>query len=84
MNEPEKHFKEVWGTAFTGAKLSHKNGLLELSMEDIYETMQSFADKDKIELIKFMKKYTGISKHTTPEFILRQFIRQQLKNKSNE
>ena len=46
MTEPEKHFKKVWGTAFTGATLSHKNGLLELSMEHIYETMQSFADKE--------------------------------------
>lgn len=28
-------------------------------------------------LIRFMKNYKGISEHTTPEFILRQFLKQR-------
>lgn len=41
MNAKEFFIKE-WGTAFIGATLSHKDGLLELSMEDIYDTMEKF------------------------------------------
>lgn len=41
----KEFFKEQWGTAFVGAKLSHKDGLLELSMEDIYDTMEKYKGK---------------------------------------
>lgn len=41
----KEFFKEQWGTAFVGAKLSHKDGILELSMEDIYNTMEKYKGK---------------------------------------
>lgn len=41
MNAKE-FWKDEWGTAFTGATLSHDKGLLELSMEDIYDTMEKY------------------------------------------
>ena len=41
----KKYFKEQWGTAFTGATLTYKNGMLELSMEDIYRTMEGYKSR---------------------------------------
>jgi len=38
----EKFFKEQWGTGFIKATLSEQKGLLELSMSDIYETMEAY------------------------------------------
>jgi hypothetical protein len=37
-------FTQEWGTGFTKATLSEKNGLLEMSMEDIYSTMERYAE----------------------------------------
>ena len=37
-------FTQEWGTGFTKAILSEKNGLLEMSMEDIYSTMEKYAE----------------------------------------
>tara|TARA_R110002020_G_scaffold175997_4_gene368041 strand:- start:10815 stop:11045 length:231 start_codon:yes stop_codon:yes gene_type:complete len=39
----KEFFAQEWGTGFTKAKLSEKNGLLEMSMEDIYSTMELYA-----------------------------------------
>lgn len=39
----KQFFTEEWGTGFIKATLSEKNGLLEISMEDIYSTMESYA-----------------------------------------
>lgn len=51
--EAEEYFKEEWGTGFIRATLHGKDELLQLSMNDIYETMDKFA-KHKLE--KFSKK----------------------------
>lgn len=40
----EDYFKQEWGTGFIKATLSEKNGLLEMSMEDIYSTMEKYAE----------------------------------------
>ena len=37
-------FTQEWGTGFTKATLSEKNGLFEMSMEDIYATMERYAE----------------------------------------
>lgn len=37
-------FTQEWGTGFTKATLFEKNGLLEMSMEDIYSTMERYAE----------------------------------------
>jgi len=37
-------FTQEWGTGFIKATLSEKNGLLEMSMEDIYSTMEKYAE----------------------------------------
>lgn len=42
---PEQYWNDEWGTGFTKATLSEKNGILEMSMDDIYDTMQSFAER---------------------------------------
>ena len=44
-DKAKEHFKKIWGTAFIGATLRTDKGILELSMEDIYKTMQSFKDE---------------------------------------
>ena len=41
---PRGFFAKEWGTGFTKATLSEKNGLLEISMEDIYSTMEKYAE----------------------------------------
>lgn len=43
--EAKEYFKKEWGTGFIGATISTKKGLLGLSMDDIYQTMQSYADQ---------------------------------------
>ena len=40
----KEYFTQEWGTGFTRATLSEKNGLLEMSMEDIYSTMEKYAE----------------------------------------
>lgn len=40
----EDYFKKEWGTGFIKATLSEKDGLLELSMNDLYETMEGYAE----------------------------------------
>ena len=40
----KEFFTQEWGTGFTKATLSEKNGLLEMSMEDIYSTMERYAE----------------------------------------
>lgn len=40
----KEFFTQEWGTGFTKATLSEKNGLLEMSMEDIYRTMERYAE----------------------------------------
>ena len=42
--KPNEFFTQEWGTGFTKATLSEKNGLLEMSMEDIYSTMERYAE----------------------------------------
>lgn len=42
---PEQYWNDEWGTGFTKATLSEKNGILEMSMDDIYGTMQCFAER---------------------------------------
>jgi len=37
-------FTQEWGTGFTKATLSEKNGVLEMSIDDIYYTMEKFAE----------------------------------------
>lgn len=54
IKSAEEFFTQEWGTGFIRATLSEKNGLLEMSMEDIYSTMQKHADyvlKAKLENI---------------------------------
>lgn len=54
IKSAEEFFTQEWGTGFIRATLSEKNGLLEMSMEDIYSTMQKHADyvlKAKLESI---------------------------------
>lgn len=41
--DAKKFFTEEWGAGFIKATLSEKHGLLELSMEDIYSTMEKYA-----------------------------------------
>lgn len=41
----EEFFKQEWGTGFIKATLSEKNGILELSMQDIYDTMEKFKNQ---------------------------------------
>jgi hypothetical protein len=43
--EAKEFFTKEWGTGFIKATLSEKNGLLELSMEDIYSTMERYAEE---------------------------------------
>ena len=43
----KEFFIKEWGTAFIKATLSEEKGLLELSMEDIYETMEKYKDEQK-------------------------------------
>ena len=38
----KEFFTQEWGAGFTKATLSEKNGLLEMSMEDIYLTMEEY------------------------------------------
>lgn len=53
----KEFFKQEWGTGFTSATLSEPNGLLELSMEDIYETMGRYKDYvDSDNKLKVLKK----------------------------
>ncbi len=47
QEEAEDFFTQEWGTAFTKATLSEKNGLLELSMSDVYETMEAYKNQSK-------------------------------------
>jgi hypothetical protein len=42
----QKHFIDKWGTGFVNATLHEKNGILQLSMEDIYETMEAYAKQE--------------------------------------
>ena len=56
MSKAEEYFKKEWGTGFIKSMLSEKNGLLEMSMEDIYNTMQSFADEqNELEVDTILK-----------------------------
>lgn len=34
---------------------------------------KKFKREEVLELIRFMKRYTGMTEHTTPEFVLKQF-----------
>lgn len=54
----EKFFKQEWGTGFTKATLSEKNGILYLSMEDIYSTMERYAE---LRLSDFKRKRKDLS-----------------------
>ena len=47
MKTAREYFKEEWGTGFTKATLSEKGAVVEMSMEDIYNTMESFASQPK-------------------------------------
>ena len=54
IKSAEEFFTQEWGTGFIRATLSEKNGLLDMSMEDIYSTMQKHTDyvlKAKLESI---------------------------------
>ena len=44
----EEFFRKEWGSGFVKATLQERNGLLHLSMSDIYETMEKFA-KHKLQ-----------------------------------
>lgn len=50
----KEFFTKEWGAGFTKATLSEKNGLLEISMKDIYSTMERYADE--LRLSKNKKK----------------------------
>lgn len=42
----KEHFIQEWGTGFKDATLSSEKGLLKMSMEDIYNTMESYHQKE--------------------------------------
>lgn len=39
----EEFFTKEWGTGFHDATLSSDKGLLQMSMEDVYKTMEQYA-----------------------------------------
>lgn len=41
---PKEFFRLEWGTGFHKAVLHEEDGLLELSMEDIYNTMENYVN----------------------------------------
>ena len=43
-SKAREFFTREWGTGFTKATLSEKNGFFEMSMEDVYSTMESYAE----------------------------------------
>lgn len=67
----KEFFTQEWGTGFTKATLSENNGLLEMSMEDIYSTMEKYAElrladvvdsEERTELVCFICNGDGGSK----------------------
>lgn len=47
---PEEFFTKKWGTGFIGATLKDDKGLLQLSMDDIYETMREYKGEQKEDI----------------------------------
>lgn len=39
---PKEYFTKEWGTGFIKATLQEKKGLINISMKDIYDTMESY------------------------------------------
>jgi len=47
MKTAKEYFKEEWGNGFIKATLSEEGAIFEMSMDDIYNTMESFASQPK-------------------------------------
>ena len=43
MKTAKEYFKEEWGTGFFNANLREERGLVQLSVEDVFNTMESYA-----------------------------------------
>ena len=52
MKEAEKYFIKEWGTGFIDTTLQSDNGMFRISMQDIYETMQSYAKEQVDKALK--------------------------------
>lgn len=52
----KEFFKKEWGTGFTKATLYEKNGIVHLSMEDIYETMERYSEFKLSKSCKILDK----------------------------
>jgi hypothetical protein len=55
--EAKAYFIKEWGTGFIGATLQSEKGLLKLSMEDVYNIMQEYAEHHHKEKMKGVKEF---------------------------
>ena len=52
MKEAQKYFIKEWGTGFIDAILQSEKGMVRMSMQDIYETMQSYTKEQVDKALK--------------------------------
>lgn len=85
MKEAKEYFKKEWGTSFIGATLKHDKGLLELTMEDLYKTMQSYAEeqvkKSNLKQLEEAYKLTNNPMVGKTEYLLNHILNKALSGK---